>query len=599
MSFLHCLLRRDVDVADQADAEQTLFSGSEDCRQLIENAPEGILIMDANGRFLYVNRHLALMVGYPANDLMGRVLGDLIPDRQQRDELCQFLKNLPQRLDPATEQCLSTLLRRRDGTEFTADIRLNWLDSGGKPRITAFVRDLTGHQQQAYLLRTMATYDDLTGLPNRMQLPELLAATLSASGGVSVGAALLLMDLDHFRQVNDSLGHEFGDLLLMAVCARLVECLPPGTPLVRFSGDELVALLENVDRDQVIRVAEDVRTALDTPILINDWEYRQSVSLGIALIPLDGQELSPLVRKADLALGCAKAAGRNTYEFYDGPVAERALRRHQLHGLLRQALERREFHLHYQPRVDLLSGRISGWEALLRWNSPEEGAIGPAEFIPVAEESGLILGIGDWVLHHALAQHAHWQALGLAPGIMAINVSPRQLRLPDFTQRIAAALALNRLQPGQLEIEITETALMEDVSHATLRLNELSRLGVKLAVDDFGTGYSSLGYLRTFPLDRLKIDRSFVTPLGSDAHDEAIAHAIIVLAHSLDLTVVAEGVETEAQLRYLLSNQCEEIQGFLFSRPLPAGECERLLREDRRLAVDDRVSTGSVAVGRD
>ena len=495
-----------------------------------------------------------------------------------------MLQTLIQSSAPDEEYALSTEFRHRDGATLPVDIRLNGLDTDVEPRITAFVRDMTEQRRQEYLVHAMATYDDLTGLPNRMQLPQLLSAARFVPGTEQVGGALLLLDLDHFRHVNESLGHEYGDLLLVALCARLVDHLPPGTALVRFSGDELVAVLGNADRRRAARVAEDILAILEEPFFVNDWEYTQSVSLGITLFPGDGDDVSQLVRKADLALGRAKAMGRRTYRFYDGQVAEKVRRRHSLQARLRHALERHEFHLHYQPRVALASQRITGWEALLRWNCPHEGAISPAEFVPVAEESGLILAIGDWVLHQALEQCARWQALGLDSGTMAVNLSARQLRIPDLAQRIAAALDRSGVRPEQLELEITESVLMEDVAAAIHTLGEVNRMGVKLAVDDFGTGYSSLGYLRAFPLDRLKIDRSFVTLLGGDGQDEAITSTIIVLAHGLGLSVVAEGVETEDQLRYLESNHCDEIQGFLFSRPLPASECERLMREGLRLS---------------
>ena len=569
--------------------------GSECQRHMIDYAPDGILVMDVERRILYANQRMGRMLDYPVGHLTGRRLEELMPDQRLHEPLSHYLSSLLKQRDTHMETGLPAVLRRGDGTELATDIKLNLLGECAAPKITAFIRDMTERKQQEHLLHTMATLDDLTGLPNRMQLQGLLAHIMAVPEGVNFAGALLLLDLDNFRQVNDCLGHEFGDLLLVAVCARLLEHLPCSSVLVRFSGDELVILLPNADRIRATREAEQILAALKEPFLIIDREFFQSASMGIALIPTDGEDVSQLVRKADLALGSAKAAGRRTYEFYDGPVAERVQRRHSLQGMLRHALERDEFHLNYQPRVDLTSGHITGWEALLRWHSPEEGDISPAEFIPVAEESGLILEIGDWVLHQALAQHAQWLAMGLSPGTMAVNLSPRQLRIHDLAQRIEVVLAKTGVPPSQLEIEITETALMEDMAGATRILRELSRMEIKLAMDDFGTGYSSLGYLHTFPFDRLKIDRSFVTPIGEDEHEEVIARTIIVMAHSFGLSVVAEGVETEAQLSYLISNQCEEIQGFLFSRPLPAGECESLMRSGRCLTLGQFESNCEIA----
>ncbi len=562
---------------------------SSTCHQyMIDHAPEGIFIMDDSGRIEYANHRMASMLGCPAEQMAGRMLESLIPDSHMQVELSRSIARLPKMLSAECEYRLSTVFQGLDGTRFPADINLNRLNTCERPRITAFVRDMTERSLQENLLRSIATHDELTGLPNRMQLQELLAARMLSGGG----GALLLLDLDHFRHVNDSLGHEYGDLLLVALCARLVEHLPAGTALARFSGDELVALIGDADRARAAKLAEDIIAILEEPFVINDWEYIQSVSLGIALFPSDGEDVSQLVRKADLALGWAKAAGRRTYQFFDGPVAEKAQRRRDLQGMLRHALERREFHLHYQPRMNLARGCVTDWEALLRWNNPREGAIGPAEFIPVAEESGLILEIGDWVLRQALEQHARWQAMGLAPGNMAVNLSARQLRTPDLPQRVAAALAQTGVRPDQLELEITETALMEDVSTATRILDELNRMGVKLSVDDFGTGYSSLGYLRAFPLNKLKIDRSFVLNLGDDGQMDAIVKTIIVLGQTLNLTVVAEGVETESQLRYLIDHKCDEIQGYLFSKPLPPEACEHLLREQKRQEACLRTGSG-------
>lgn len=558
-----------------------LSNGADLPSDLIEQAPEGVLVMDPAGSILYANRHFSLMTGYPGETLVSHRLGDLIPDEPSREGLSRLFASLVDDVCAETHQVLLSALECRDGGEITVEIKLSRLGAGKPPFVMAFVQDVTEQKRQQYLLYVLARHDDLTGLPNRMQLSELLATRFP----VSAQGALLLLDLDHFRQVNESLGHEFGDLLLVAVCARLVECLPADSVLVRFSGDVLVVLLGDADRTRVIDVAESVLAAMKKPILINDWKYRQSLSLGIALIPADGQDVSQLVKKADLALGWAKAAGGATYSFYDGPVAQRVQRRHRLNVLLRQALERGEFHLHYQPRLDIRTGHVTGWEALLRWNQPTEGNISPAEFIPVAEESGLILEIGDWVLRQAVAQQASWIGQGLCPGTMAVNLSPRQFRMPNLSRQIAEILALHAVEPESLELEITETALMEDVSSAREILSEISRMGVKLAIDDFGTGHSSLNYLRDFPFDRLKIDRSFVICLGHDSQQEAIAQAIIVLAHALNLSVVAEGVETESQLQYLGANQCDEIQGFLFSRPLPPAECERLLRDRQDIAT--------------
>lgn len=549
--------------------------------QLIERSPTGLVILSPMGQILYANARLCTLMHCDSATLTARRFAELVTTETARHRLGECLANVCTVLDADARCEFATDLRRADGDELSVRIQLSRLPTARRVLAVAFIQDITELAQQAYLLDAIATYDDLTGLPNRMQLPALAAAQRARGER----GALFLIDLDRFRRVNEHFGHDLGDLLLVAVSARLRDCLPVGAALARFSGDVLVAVVGDQERVQADALAQHLLAVMSEPVVINDWEYALSLSLGGVLFPDDGDDLGQLIRKADLALGCAKAGGGCAYAFYDGEIAKRVERRHRLLSLLRKAIEREELRLEYQPQVDLASGGITGWEALLRWHTPSEGAISPAEMIPIAEESGLILEIGDWVLCEAIAQQGRWKRMGLVPGIMAVNLSPRQLRIPGFVVRIASLLAEHEVPAEELELEITEGSLMEDVATAQHVLTELSRMGVKLAVDDFGTGYSSLAYLRAFPLNRLKIDRSFVQGLGSDVLQESIARAIIVLAHSLELAVVAEGVETQAQLHFLIDNGCEEIQGFIFSRTLPAADCERLLRDCRRLSI--------------
>lgn len=433
-------------------------------------------------------------------------------------------------------------------------------------------------------MKHMLSHDDLTGLPNRAAFNDRLNLAV-ARAREDTPCAVLLLDLDHFQNVNDTLGHEHGDLLLVAVARRIRGSLPEAAFMARFSGDEFVILLENTSIEQAKQVGQDLLQAMTREFDIGNDRLGISASLGIVAYPTDGESASILMRYADLALHRAKSAGRNALAVFSRDLSDEIQRRVLLDARLKHALERKELALHYQPKLEIRSGRLVGWEALLRWQSPELGAVSPEEFIPVAEQSGMILPIGDWVLREACRQMRAWQDQGLAAGTMAVNLSTRQFRQKDLAEEISAALRDTGLAPDALELEITESSIMDNLISATAVLAELERLGIRIAVDDFGTGYSSLSYLKSFPIHCLKIDRSFINDVPGDENDTAIVRTIIALAGSLGLTVVAEGVETEAQLAYLRANHCDQVQGFLFSRPLPPDGCVSLMRAGLRRAA--------------
>lgn len=433
-------------------------------------------------------------------------------------------------------------------------------------------------------MQHILSHDDLTGLPNRAAFNDRLNLAV-ARARPEAPCAVLLLDLDHFQNVNDTLGHEHGDLLLVAVAGRIRASLPEAAFMARFSGDEFVILLENTSIEQAKQVGQNLLQTMTREFDIGNDRLGISASLGIVAYPTDGESASVLMRYADLALHRAKAAGRNCLMVFSRDLSEEIQRRVLLESRLKHALEHKELALHYQPKLEIRSGRLMGWEALLRWHSPGLGDVSPEEFIPVAEQSGLILAIGDWVLREACRQMRVWQDQGLAAGSMAVNLSTRQFRQTDLVEKISIALRDTGLAPGDLELEITESSIMDNLVSATAVLAELERLGIRIAVDDFGTGYSSLSYLKSFSIHCLKIDRSFINDIPGDDNDTAIVRTIIALAGSLGLTVVAEGVETEAQLAYLRANHCDQVQGYLFSRPLPPDECIRLMREGLLRAV--------------
>ena len=434
-------------------------------------------------------------------------------------------------------------------------------------------------------MRKMLTHDDLTGLPNRMAFSERLSGAVALATHEQSSCSVLLIDLDHFQNVNDTLGHELGDMLLMAVGARLRAALPESAFVARFSGDEFVILLERTTVEGAKAMGQVVLDAMAAEFDIGQDRLEIGASVGIVTCPLGGDSASVLMRHADLALSQAKAAGRNCMVVFSRNLADKLQRHVRLEAGLKHALEARELSLHYQPKIEVASGRIVGWEALLRWHSPELGAVSPAEFIPVAEQTGLILTIGDWVLHEACRQLREWRDAGLAPGSMAVNLSPRQFRQKDLSETIQAVLKETGLPAEMLGLEITESAIMDNLASAADVLAELEQQGVRIAVDDFGTGYSSLGYLKTFPIHCLKIDRSFIKDIPGNDSDAAIVRTVITLAGSLGLYVVAEGVETEEQLAYLRTHRCDQIQGYLFSRPLPPEHCVELMRSGPHRAV--------------
>jgi diguanylate cyclase (GGDEF)-like protein len=435
-------------------------------------------------------------------------------------------------------------------------------------------------------LEYQASHDALTGLPNRNLLIDRLQLALLHAERQENQVAVLFVDLDHFKFVNDSMGHTYGDRLLTIIARRLTESVRADDTIARHGGDEFVVILPVLGTDEdVVKVVEKIRTALGRPLHIDEHEIELSCSIGVGIFPKDGRDAQEILKNAEAAMFDAKELGRNNCRFFTAALNDRTVARMTMERQLRRALERDEFLLHYQPQVDLGTGRITGVEALLRWQNPELGMVPPGAFIPLAEDTGLIVPIGEWVLREACSRNKAWQDRGLAPLIMAVNLSPRQFWFPGLIESITNVLRESGLAPRFLELEIIESMVMRDVKAATAMLDELKKLGVHLSMDDFGTGYSSLSHLKRFPFDKLKMDISFVREVTHDPSSAAIAKAIIAMAHNLNLQVIAEGVETGGQLSYLHAHGCDEMQGFYFSRPLPAEEIEQFLREEHRLQL--------------
>jgi diguanylate cyclase (GGDEF)-like protein len=442
-------------------------------------------------------------------------------------------------------------------------------------------------------VRQLAYYDNLTGLPNRVLFLDRFSQALELARRHGHKTAVLFIDLDNFKRINDTLGHGIGDDLLRTMAERLSRCLRAGdaatrrmpvATAARLGGDEFTVLLTELDQEEDASVvAQRILDRLAQPVYLAAHQMIVTASIGIALFPQDGDSVETLLKHADLAMYFAKRTGPNTFQYFLEPMNARALKRLTMENHLRRALDRGEFSLCYQPQIDLRTGQVSGLEALLRWHNDELGSISPAEFIPVAEESGLIAAIGVWVLRTACRQAKAWRDQGVPLPRIAVNVSVKQFAQRNFLEIVKTVLAETRLEPRVLEIEITESILMKDPAGAAVTLRALKELNVQIAIDDFGTGYSSLSRLRELPIDCLKIDLSFMRNVGADLGDQAIASAVIAMADSMELCVIGEGVETSSQLDFLRRKQCQEVQGFFLSRPLPPAQAEAFLLKNASL----------------
>ena len=535
--------------------------------KVFEASSEGIMIIDANHRILTVNRALCRQTGHELRNLVGERPGMLIAD-----ETVHFDMLWPM-LDVRASWQGEVQVSRRNGTHYPA-----WLVASvvrdGPEHISHYIFtsiDISDRKRSEERIRFLAHHDVLTQLPNRSLCIERLRMAIQQSQRTGQRVGVLFIDLDRFKNINDSLGHHVGDGLLKSVAQRMAESVRATDTVSRLGGDEFVIVLNGVsDALEILDVVERRLVPLiRKPHDVGGAELHVSCSIGIAIYPDDAQDIDTLMRHADVAMYQSKANGRDMARFFTPEMNDRAQQRLHLESRLRHAIDRRELSLHYQPRVHAITGELTGVEALLRWHSDELGAVPPAEFIPIAEESGQIIAIGEWVIERACEQHATWLREGLGRVPVSINMSVLQLRDPHLVDKLRNAMKTRGVRPSDIEIELTESSLMDSVAETLAQLHALKELGVLLSIDDFGTGYSSLNYLNRFPIDKLKVDRSFVHPAQHDTTDMAIARAVIGLGHALGLTVVAEGVETEDEARTLRSAECDELQGYLVARPMP------------------------------
>ncbi|ABE28967.1 diguanylate cyclase domain protein [Paraburkholderia xenovorans LB400] len=525
----------------------------------------------------YVNPAFMRITGYDAAEAIGHDCRLLQRDDRDQEGVALIRQAL------AANREVSAVVRnyRKDGALFWNQLFIAPVpdQDGVITHHIGVINDVTDLMRYQEQLEYQANYDSLTRLPNRNLLRDRLQHALIVAQRHHKGVAVVFIDLDGFKNVNDSLGHSVGDRLLSVVAERLARCTRTSDTVARHGGDEFVIVMtDTVDEKSLIAWMERVRVSISEPVWLDGTELYVGCSMGASLFPQDGEDAETLMKKADLAMYRAKDMGRNTFQFYQPEMNASAGTRLNLERRLRRALRDNQFLLHYQPQVDIVSGQIVGTEALVRWRDPEVGLVPPSSFIPVAEESGLIGPLSEWVLREACRQNKAWQDEGLPPARVSVNLSARVFQQRDIAKLVMQVLDETGLEPQYLELELTESTIMRNAEEAVSMLNELHALGIGLAIDDFGTGYSSLSYLKRFPVDRLKIDRSFVSDIGISGDDETITSAIIALAHSLKLQVIAEGVETSAQLDFLKERACDEMQGFYFAKPLSTDAISELLQ---------------------
>jgi len=566
------------DVTERKRAEEALREAERRYRSLFDNAIEGIFRTTPSGRYIDANPALARIYGYDSPEELIASLQDI--GRQlyvEPERRAQFMQMVKARGSVSNFE--SRVYRKNGDVIWISENARAVLDDHGQ--VVCYegtVEDVTERKLYQARIERQANYDTLTGLANRSLLHDRLQQAILTAASYGTRLAVVFVDLDRFKLINDSLGHHVGDELLRVMAKRLKACVREFDTVARLGGDEFVLLVNGHSHpDSIAMLMKRTLEVVSQPWRSEAGDFHVTCSIGVAVYPDDGADATTLLKHADSAMYRAKEQGRGIFQFYTADLNVRIGERLELESNLRRALARGQLELDYQPRYDL-GGAITGCEALIRWRWPGRGVIEPARFIPIAEEIGLISEIGRWVLKSACAQNKSWQDAGLPPIVVSVNVSPRQFRRGDLVSAVADALVETGLDPRWLEIEITEGMMMHDREHAAEVLRAVKALGVQIAVDDFGTGYSSLSYLKRFPVDRLKIDRSFVQDISASGDDATIVRAIVALGHNLGLKVVAEGVETDAQVRFLREQHCDELQGYLLSRPVPPERMPELIR---------------------
>jgi diguanylate cyclase (GGDEF)-like protein/PAS domain S-box-containing protein len=592
-------------------------------RGLLEAAPDAMVVVNQNGEIVLLNAQAEKQFGYCRDELAGQKVTNIIPEGFAERLIADALRSAEDALAQQIGTGIELYGRRKDGSEFPIEIMLSPLESAEGILVTAAIRNITTRKkaealllqkveelnrsneelvESAGLARTMtrqmthlAEHDTLTGLPNRLLLNDRVGQAIALAQRDMYQVAVMFLDLDGFKHINDSLGHAIGDKLLQSIATRLTACIRAPDTVSRYAGDEFVVLLPEVRQpEDAAIVARRLLQAAAEGHSIGGHDLHVTASIGVSTYPDDGLDAETLIKNADTAMYQAKENGHQSYQFFRAAMNVRAVERQSIEEHLRRALERQEFTLCYQPKINLSTAAITGVEALIRWTHPTRGSVPPVQFIPVAEDSGLILSIGAWVLRNACAQARAWVDANLPFISVAVNVSAIQFQNESFLENTFEILEETGLDPRYLELELTESALMKRADLTVLVLSTLRESGIRIAVDDFGTGYSSLSYLRRFPLDALKIDQSFVRQIAAIPDETAIVRAIISMGRSLNLRVIAEGVETPDQLDFLKIHHCDEAQGHYFSPPVPPQQLAKLLRGASSIAASGAPAENSV-----
>ncbi|GKS09467.1 hypothetical protein YDYSY3_04670 [Paenibacillus chitinolyticus] len=541
---------------------------------LFDYSPNAISVTDEHGKLTRVSRTMERLLGATNEQLVGNSFGAYVSD-EHKDQLRQRYGDLR----TGTPQLFDIPVLHRSGYRIDLAATGVPLETEGASRRFLFMfQDVTERRRADEQFRHMAYYDDMTGLPNRRLFKEQLTEAVLLSESHHQRVAVMYVDIDGFKLFNDCFGYDYGDMLLLQVAERFTRCVSDNDFIARTEGDEFAFFYTGIKgREQALQLASSLLSVLEEPFMLEQYELHVTASIGISLLSCEREDADTLMKHANMAVTRAKENGKSDIQIFNSEMRSVSLQKLQLENDLRRAITNNEFVLHYQPQVEIESGQIVGMEALIRWNHPQKGFIPPGDFIPFAEQSGLIVPISEWVLHEACQQNQAWQDAGLPKVPVSVNLSSRQFLQHNLKAKVDQVLQHTGLAPQFLELEITESMTM-DVEHAIASLLELKQLGVQVSIDDFGTGYSSLSYLKRFPVDRLKIDRSFVRDIMEDPSDAAIVATIISMTRHLNLKVIAEGVETEEQLSFLHRNQCHEVQGYWFSPPLTADKMGSMLR---------------------
>ena len=558
---------------------------NDSARKMLDAIEEAVLRTDVHGNVKYMNRAGEAVTGWKREEAYGRPVAEVLKLVERGTEAGEIVpvtaKQEAKVVLEMAETCVNCVLVRRDGRELGVDCKVTLVrdeDENVTGRVVAF-RDVSMARATAVQMSHLAQHDPLTNLPNRVLFNDRLTQAISLAEREGTQLAVMFIDIDHFKKINDSLGHEVGDQILESIAGRLLACVRRSDTVSRLGGDEFVILLSQMENAADASYnARKILRAFARPHVIDNRNLDVGASIGVSTYPEDGLNAESLMIRADNAMYEAKQEGRNCYRFFRPEMHAQLVERQSLESELRCALGREEFLLHYQPKFNLKNGEITGVEALIRWRHPKRGMISPANFVPIAEECGLILPIGQWVLLEACRQAREWNNAGLGVVPVAVNVSATEFGAKDFLSGVRAALIATKVEPNNLELELTETVLMQDADIALVKMVALKAMGVRLAIDDFGTGYSSFTYLQRFPSDALKLDQSFVQQITSGTEDTTILSAMIDIGKSLKQRVIAEGVETRAQLDFLRLHECDEGQGYYFSRPVPAEQAAILLK---------------------